>query len=73
MSTLTEIERAADALPHDQQERLFVWLTERLAKQPVKSMHSHSVLDIPPVSLGKIIHPLDGNDDLLGEMLEDRR
>jgi hypothetical protein len=32
----------------------------------------HSVLDIPPVSLGAIVQPLTGNDDLLGEMLEGR-
>jgi predicted DNA-binding antitoxin AbrB/MazE fold protein len=33
----------------------------------------HSVLDIRPVSLGKVLNPLSPDDDLLGEMLEDRR
>ncbi len=31
----------------------------------------HSVLDIPPVSLGSIL-PFTADDDLLGEMLEGR-
>lgn len=33
----------------------------------------HSVLDIPVVSLGPILHPLTADDDLLGEMLDDRQ
>ena len=33
----------------------------------------HSVLDIPPVSIGEVLHPLTPDDDLLGEMLEGRR
>jgi hypothetical protein len=33
----------------------------------------HSVLDVPPVSLGPVLRPLSDNDDLLGEMLEGRR
>ena len=33
---------------------------------------SHSVLDIPPVSLGPCLRPLTSDDDLLEEMLEDR-
>jgi len=33
----------------------------------------HSVLDIPPVSLGQALRPLSPDDDLLVEMLEDRR
>lgn len=32
----------------------------------------HSVLDIPPVSLGGVLKPLSSDDDLLGEMLEGR-
>ena len=31
-----------------------------------------SILDIPPVSLGQVLRPLIGDDDLLGEMLEGR-
>lgn len=33
---------------------------------------THSVLDIPPVSLGRALQPLNTDDDTLGEMLEDR-
>jgi hypothetical protein len=33
---------------------------------------SHSLLDIPPVSVGAILKPLTSDDDLLGEMLEGR-
>ena len=32
----------------------------------------HSILDIPPVSLGQSLRPLTPDDDLLGEMLEGR-
>jgi hypothetical protein len=33
----------------------------------------HSVLDIPPVSIGEVLRPLASEDDILGEMLEGRR
>ena len=32
----------------------------------------HSVLDIPPISVGPFLHPITSNDDMLGEMLEGR-
>ena len=32
----------------------------------------HSILDIPPVSMGKMLRPLGPDDDLLEEMLEGR-
>jgi hypothetical protein len=32
----------------------------------------HSVRDIPPIGLGGVLRPLTADDDLLGEMLEDR-
>jgi hypothetical protein len=34
---------------------------------------THSVLDIPPVSVGAVLHPLTSDNDLLGEMWEGRR
>lgn len=34
---------------------------------------SHSVLDIPAVSLGSVLREPTAEDDLLGEMLEGRR
>lgn len=42
-----------------------------LAHPPQRSP-SHRILDIPPVSLGPLRHPLAADDDLLGEMLEGR-
>lgn len=72
MSTLTEIERAADALSEDQQESLLKWLSERMSARRLNRVSSHGVLDIAPVSLGRVIRPLSADDDLLGEMLENR-
>jgi len=73
MSTLTEIQRAADALSLDQQESLLGWLSERMQARRPNSVTPHSVLDIAPVSLGRVLRPLSTDDDLLGEMLEDRQ
>jgi hypothetical protein len=36
------------------------------------STRPHSILDIAPVSVGGVLRPLTAEDDLLGEMLEDR-
>jgi len=36
------------------------------------AQESHSILDIPPVSLGAVLRPMTTDDDLLGEMLEGR-
>ena len=33
---------------------------------------SHGVMDIQPVSLGSAINPVNADDDLLSEMLDDR-
>jgi hypothetical protein len=33
---------------------------------------THGILDIPPVSLGSVVRPITGDDDLLAEMLEGR-
>ena len=73
MSTLAEIERAADALPLDEQESLLMWLSERTRNRRLNNASPHSVLDIAPVSLGRVIRPLGPDDDLLGEMLEERQ
>jgi hypothetical protein len=32
----------------------------------------HSIVDIPTVSVGAVLRPLTGDDDLLGELLESR-
>jgi hypothetical protein len=39
---------------------------------PPANGKGHSVLDIPPVSVGAILRPLTSEDDLLEEMLEGR-
>ncbi len=40
--------------------------------EPGLPARPHSVLDIPTVSLGRVLRPLNADDDLLGEMLDDR-
>jgi hypothetical protein len=42
------------------------------AGKEMEDRTAHSILDIPAVSLGSVLRPLTGNDDLLGEMLEGR-
>jgi hypothetical protein len=71
MTTLAEIEAAARELPRDEQKQLLNWLAEQMQKGPTAA--PHSVLDIAPVSLGKIIQLPQPEDDLLDEMLEQRR
>jgi hypothetical protein len=39
---------------------------------PPAGAPAHSILDIPPVSLGAILSPVTADDDLLAEMLEGR-
>jgi hypothetical protein len=39
---------------------------------PTDFAQPHSILDIPPVSVGAVLRPLTSDDDLLGEMLEGR-
>lgn len=51
-------------LPEGQEATMLVPLPADLA--------AHGVLDIPPVSLGSLMHPLTADHDLLGEMLEGR-
>ncbi len=40
---------------------------------PEPGQGRHSVLDIPPVSVGEVLRPLTAEDDILGEMLEGRQ
>jgi len=72
MPTLAEIAAAAAALPQDQQKSLLDWLSERMRSDRVDARPPHGVLDIPPVSLGKLLWGLQPDDDVLGEMLENR-
>ena len=39
---------------------------------PTVGPQPHSILEIPPVSLGSLRRPLTADDDRLGEMLEGR-
>jgi hypothetical protein len=78
MTTLSEIEHAADALPPEQKEQLVQFLLTRLVPHGgathsvTPSPRGHSILDIQPVHLGAVLGPLTPDDDLLGEMLEGR-
>lgn len=72
MSTLPEIEAAAEALPLEDQKSLLAWLSSRVRQKGGEVDRGHSVLDIETVSLGRVLRPLDADDDLLGEMLEGR-
>jgi hypothetical protein len=40
--------------------------------QALDILKTHSVMDIPSVSVGSILRPSTADDDLLGEMLEGR-
>lgn len=50
-------------------EEVTVVVSERHIAEPKEA---HSILDIPPVSVGAVLRPLTSDDDLLGEMLEGR-
>lgn len=68
MSSLVEIERAVDALPVEEKQMLLKYLEQKL--RPRQS-RGHSVLDVPTGSVGQILRPLEADDDLLDEMLND--
>jgi hypothetical protein len=72
MVTLLEIEAAAKALPQEQKWTLLSWLASQLQDRPLGTPAPHSILDIPPVSVGGVIRLPHPDDDLLGEMLENR-
>lgn len=72
MSTLEEIEAAIPKLNAEE----LAMLQQRLARARqaiVEGLLGHSVLDIPPVSVGEILRPFSSDDDLLDEMLEGRQ
>jgi hypothetical protein len=47
-------------------------VTVLVSGQPLQKAETHSVLHIPAVSLGSVLRPLTRDDDLLGEMVQDR-
>jgi len=81
MNTLSEIETDVESLPLPQQQALFTFLAARLdhaidngQQRRLRDSHQtrHSVLDVSPAHLGRMLRPLSADDDLLGEMLEGR-
>jgi hypothetical protein len=54
------------------QEVTVLAVSEAQVTPPIPLAKPHSILDIPPLSLGPILRPLTADDDLLGEMLEGR-
>ncbi len=70
MSTLAEIEMAVPHLGAGELSHL-----ERLihALRMKKSPARRSALDLPPLRLGRVLQPLNGEEDLLEEMLDDAR
>jgi hypothetical protein len=79
MTTVAEIENAMKVLPFADKLRLLNVLGETVAKeQKVENaaLHhktqSHSVLDIPVVSVGRVLRPDFQRGDLLEEMLGER-
>ena len=74
MTTLAEIESAVSNLPQQQKYELFRFLAKELESPYAQASVSagHSVLEIAPIALGVFLRPLDDNDDLLGEMLEEQ-
>ena len=71
-----EIEAAAAALPREEQKILLKHLMKQVHGLPPSQDGKdtrHSIFDIQPVSVGGILRPFSPDDDILGEMLEDRR
>lgn len=48
------------------------WVRIVLKSKP-KPRATHSVLDMPPLDLGELLHPTSEDGDLLSEMLDDTR
>jgi hypothetical protein len=73
--SLHEIEKAVDSLTADQKRELHRYLEESLDISISASggANGHSVLDIAAIHLGSTLRPPNGDDDLLGEMLEGRQ
>jgi len=70
MSTLAEIEAAVPKLNAKELAELEKFVQAERKKVALPA--GHSVLDIPPVSVGHILQSLSVDGDLLGEMLEGR-
>ncbi len=75
MLTLPEIEKVVDGLTVEQKRELHRYLEESLRPPSAapRQARAHAVTDIPTVELGQVLRLPGADDDLLGEMLEDRR
>ena len=71
MGTLAEIEAAIPKLSLGELAELEQ--AERKARQVRDRNRSVSAFDLPPLDLGRVLRPLNLQDDLLGEMLDDAR
>jgi hypothetical protein len=72
--TLEQLRSAILRLPDDQR-RKFLDEIERASTRVAArdaSGSPQSILDIPAVSVGTVLRPFNSDDDLLGEMLEER-
>jgi hypothetical protein len=72
MTTLAEIEAAAASLPPDQQLMLFEWLKPRIMSSTEAVKEKKRLLEIAPVSLGRMSDLLPESGELFDEMLEGR-
>jgi hypothetical protein len=71
MGTATQIQEALRKLPPNEKLKVLEFLNQETRAEP-EAGRGHSVLEIPAVSLGKILPVSSGDEDLLGEMVEDR-
>ena len=71
MSTIAEIEAVLPQLRDDELSELEHVV--RAARRQRAQGTRVSALDLPPLRLGEVLHPLSAEDDLLGEMLDDTR
>jgi hypothetical protein len=70
MSTLAEIEQAIPELSSEELAELERFI--RKARQGKTGRKSHSVLDLRPMHLGKMLRPLGDREEWYDEMLEGR-
>jgi hypothetical protein len=72
--TLEQLRNPILQLPEEQRRELLVEVQRRPSTELAQpdAPRPHSIMDIPPVSVGAVLRPLSSDDDLLDEMLEGR-
>jgi hypothetical protein len=72
--TLEQLRNAILQLPDAQRRELLdeIARVRSTDAERAAAPKAHSILDIPLVRLGAVLRPLTSDDDLLGEMLDDR-